>query len=467
MGGEEFKTSEEQLQQFRRHCKLYYQKSLSMNSDDNDDDSHGDDADLKVSKIVLDAFEHHQLHVNQSSVAVSTTTSPSTSSPSPPLLPDHHHEFKDVLKNCGLHHVVLNNKRLSGGDEIVPGLVNEEERSQESDYHESPRDHTELKNHEQQQQQQLLLLEYAKIKNEERRLAHEQQMEIRTQELRSLIYSENKKEESSKIDVTSQEGLNEIRLLIRNFVTKYKSNVGVHSFLGGIRKLMECQLSCSNDERVQIWKFNALLLSESAIVVTTTTTTTPGNENVTGPSSTSQYMKDAVNVLQSFLILYYPPTPDEEEGSGTSAPAPAGKNRDDRVTSTVTAAAAAAAAAASNQQVEEIVHYCIHPTMSDTFIKILLRELPKPKELETRPTGKIMETNGDGSCSSSCSSSSSNDEEKQEEIPPVRTIRGQRRRRRSTVSLRRINRDGHLDESLSGMDLIQSYWNQSIFCEIL
>mmetsp|Transcript_13859 Transcript_13859/g.20154 ORF Transcript_13859/g.20154 Transcript_13859/m.20154 type:complete len:231 (-) Transcript_13859:131-823(-) len=144
--------------------------------------------------------------------------------------------------------------------------------------------------------------------------------------------------------VTSHVYLTNMRGKIRYFLQTYKSHLGTHAFLAGMKKLIEKQ---SKEDNIVSWTLNASTLSEV---------------NFTSSSSLSSkihhgedYMKDAVELLFSFVVpMSLENLSRAEEGK--------------------------------QKEFESLYSFHIHPAISNGYLKTLLAEFRKTN-LDARPTG--------------------------------------------------------------------------------
>ena len=291
--------SSDEVECFRNHCRLYFQKSLS-NPDCCIINNYSDD-DFQASKIVLDALEY-QLG-NMKEIGLNSD----------------HEDFlnSEIVKN---HSAVLKSCRL-----FIECDAEDSYKEIRSSY-------------PQTQQQQQLLIEYNTIKDEERRLAHLLKMRERRDLLRKLLKESQIQVDSNtsenfvgEYDITTQRYLRHVRSRVQNFVSQYKSNIGTHSLLAGIRKIIEQQID--SGEQICLWKFNSMVISES--------------------QSGESYMRDTVSILTLFMIF----NPDKDVES---------KGMDEG-------------------NYEDILHSYIHPVLSNSFLKYIMSEIPS--HLDAKPTG--------------------------------------------------------------------------------
>ncbi len=324
----------DELQSFRHHCKLYYEKSLSI-SENGDSNEQKNGQYMEESKIVLDTFEHHIRYAHSNALLLPSThdiimnSSPTSNTASPANVQDElfleQREFllsarirkhSNILKECGLY----------------------------IEYNDDPSKIIYLPQHS--------LTEYAKVKDKERHSAHESKMKERRNMfchyLQETIQNEKMNLSSRFIgeyDVTMHSYLSHARSCMRNFVNNYQSNLGSHSLLAGMKKLIEKQIEMK--EVICLWKFNSTVISESSLFLISN-----------GESGQSPYMIDSVNVLCSFLVY-------------------CGERRDIESNDATT-----------EKEIDDVcVTFHIHPFISNSFLRQMLYELPS--NLDARPTGKF------------------------------------------------------------------------------
>mmetsp|Transcript_4661 Transcript_4661/g.8937 ORF Transcript_4661/g.8937 Transcript_4661/m.8937 type:complete len:440 (-) Transcript_4661:185-1504(-) len=387
---------DEILKNFRRHCRLFYQRSLSIHDptfhpcqlqdqqqlSKKDSNTNGNPTGTPAgtkgaheeSKIILDALEHHIVNAHFENITEEFLEFLTSESVQPHL---------ERLKACGL----LPSATLLQPSSTQPKLLSSSSSSlslpiistasKEKSYsckettvetHEPSKCgnyknmHTAM-SHE-------VLMKYVEIRNEERRYAHEKQMNQRSIYLKQLIKDINKtndpednfdseksvKEQhdiQNKHIVTSQLFLKNTKRQIQRFVSNYTHNIGTHSFLAGLRALMELQLK--HDENIILWTFHGSTLSEVNVNSDATQehSTTSWNKKVDG----GHYIKDAIEMMKDFMRFHENDTDAYEKGCG--------------------------------QKHETILSFSIHNSMSNNFLGQLRSVLPKRHDLHTKPAGKL------------------------------------------------------------------------------
>eukprot|EP00979_Chaetoceros_neogracilis_P014447 scaffold4640_cov283-Chaetoceros_neogracile.AAC.24 len=298
---------DQSIKNFSNHCMLYYEKSLSIH--DSETTSDEDQEQLQASKIILDALEHQIINVHTDEITV---------------------EYRKFLESKDVHHHSEHLKSC--------GLFAEESRFK-------PKQVSTISSSLTHQ----ALAEYTKVRDLERRNAHQMQMTKRRIYLEQRIKGKFMLHVSSprimgEHLVTSQAFLKHARGIITNFVRKYKSKVGSHSLLAGIAAMMKHQIE--EDKTITLWTLNGSTLSEVNF----------SSANPSQKHNGEVYMEDAIELLSSFMLHY----PDEDEAEkGTS------------------------------QKYESMYSFFIHGSISNSFLRYMLSDLPSSHELHAKPTGKL------------------------------------------------------------------------------
>jgi hypothetical protein len=387
---------DEHFNSFRHHCRLFYQRSLSIHDSTlqhpqpqqqkqkqqqqqqqqersvqhNEEDSAAAIITAETqqeSKIILEALEHHIVNAHSENLSEEFLEFLTRESVQPHL---------ERLKACGLLPSVLHSSSSqpllscspsssSSSLEIISSTcVDKEDVCHEEKAKNCSNNVTQngiVMPHE-------LLMKYVQIRNEERRNAHEKQMYQRQIYLNQLIqdlYQLNDPEDNvcseevvkEKVNglnnnaVTTQLFLKTTKRQIQNFVSNYKHNIGTHSFLAGLRALIELQLK--HDESIILWTFHGSTLTEVNLDATQQDSTTTSWTKKNG----GNYIKDAMDLLKAFMI-YHENGPDESEKG-------------------------------SSQKLESTVSFHIDNGISNRFLGHLLIGLPKACDLHTKPAGKL------------------------------------------------------------------------------
>lgn len=302
------------LENFGKYCKLFYQRSLSIH--DSETTSDEDQAELQASKVVLDALEHHLINVHEDAI---------TSEYQSFLGSSEAKKNSNHLMSCGL--LASNVDTSIQPKEVItatPSLTNE------------------------------ALAKYTNIRDQERRNAHQFQMNKRRLYLDQLIKRKIPQPVSASTNhydktmgdhlVNSQAFLKHVRSGIALFTRNYKKHIGAHSFFAGVKTMIEKQLEEDKRGTCILWTLNGSTLSEV-------------NFSSSDPSQKHNgevYMDDAIGLLSSFM-LYYP-------------------NED-------------LAEKASSQEHESMYSFFIHGSISNSFLRYILSDLPSSRDLHAKATG--------------------------------------------------------------------------------
>lgn len=311
----------DKLEKFSSHCRLYYQTSLSFHDSEMTTEQI---SAIRASKCCLDALEYQIANTHEENISTEYREF---------LNSKEVKEHSNHLAECGLHIT----------------LPSEEDRSEDE---EAPKP---ILKHSLSHQE---LVEFSKIRDKERRNAHELQMEERRKYLDKLIKKTFTKSEIEATDrndsnvlvtslvtessLNSREFLNQTRSKIGSFSSKYKLNVGTHSFFAGIKKLIEKQME--NNDSCILWTFNCSTLSEV-------------NHSCIGPTEKHNgetYMDEAVELFSLFLVLHY----------------------DESLINQI-------------DKNEPMYSFYIQPSMSNSFLSYILGSFPSSHELHAKPTGKF------------------------------------------------------------------------------
>lgn len=191
---------------------------------------------------------------------------------------------------------------------------------------------------------------YIKARDNERRKVHHEQMRARKEHFLSLL--QEKEEDHCSIILSREADLctkmkscdreRKVKDKVREFVRGYKKMIGAHSFLAGFRKILESQ----HEHRfcVVYWSFDCATITENC---------SAGNDAL---------MHDALSLLLSLLSRRKVEKCDE-----------------------------------GNREAEEIAAFVTTWVLQDYvsmgLVKKVLNLLPRLKDLDTRPTGKVLITN--------------------------------------------------------------------------
>lgn len=325
--------------QYRRACRKFYHQSTSFISDD--DDSRNNDHNEKKKELVHPADLND--HYDTAAVALLLEAIDHLTEGGPESYMEYLREqekrlnglfskFQELVVSCGL-----------------PAVGNKD----------GDNDHslkTELSD-------PIKLQRWMTIRNEERCLAHERNIQVRLQRVQELLKEHcdhwNSQAPSKGIKVTTKADLLGINRTMKAFMKKYANDscVATHPLVAGMRKLLEDQLQVtpsndsSNDAVCLLWRIDAAVISEAVVA----------NEQ----GANDGYVRDAITALATFLI-WLPNDIDRYEIKDGH------KSGDDTSNS-------------------ERLTFAIQPWLSDRTLEMLLRILPPYKDLHGRPTGNIIE----------------------------------------------------------------------------
>ncbi|KAL7445182.1 hypothetical protein ACHAXH_009744 [Discostella pseudostelligera] len=233
----------------------------------------------------------------------------------------------------------------------------------------------------------LLLQHYTQLRDAMRRRAHRTAMLHRQNSLFDLL-SESSTSSASDNSTTSLPRMTEVNnmqhtlSIIRKFVCKYRSNIGSHSFLSGLHRIVSLQLTPkgSNDPCYIVrWKFNGSVLTEAC------RSNNCGKTNLKDQDDADDdddlvYAHDAIEVLSSFLIRINDDI-DIESGEIRSIVTRMDDDDDGMVLHESTTNDASIP--------EPILSFEIDKYISNNNLQRILAILPDPKCLDARATGLV------------------------------------------------------------------------------
>ena len=164
--------------------------------------------------------------------------------------------------------------------------------------------------------------------------------------------------------------------IIQKFVSKYKGNVGSHSFLAGLYKFIDLQINPKPDSKrfdpayIVRWNFNGSVLTESC-----RSCTGKHNEN---ESDDLAYAREAIEVLFSFLI-WIKDDIDLEGGVVNTMMKPID----------VQDLGHLEIMDSSTYNKEPMLSFEVDKNVSNYTMKRILSVLPNPKRLDARATGSL------------------------------------------------------------------------------
>ena len=209
--------------------------------------------------------------------------------------------------------------------------------------------------------------QYTQTRDEIRRKSHKLAMLQRQASLYQLL-SENEQAKSNSTTTASPRDesksltqLKHVKQAIsttEQFVRKYRGNIGCHSFLAGMYRLIHKQLhSKSNGDIVQ-WDFRGSVLTEAC------------HTNCDGDNEA--YARDAAKLLFTFLIWIKRNDVEGGKCSNVKGDVFAYSDMNQALDDT-----------------EPILSFQVDQYISNNNLRRILSVLPNPKELDARPTGSI------------------------------------------------------------------------------
>ncbi len=214
-----------------------------------------------------------------------------------------------------------------------------------------------------------LLQKYIKVRDDMRGQAHKLAMNHRHTSFFELLSRAEKDclaypvetctlptAETTSSHATTVNGIKATISKIENFVRKYQSNLGSHSFLAGLYQFSITQLHpkpgsnlrSTDPSYVIQWTIRSTVLSEAHI-------SCAGSDEHT-------YVRDALNVLFSLMILS---KKEDIEGGST-------------------------AGYAQENSSEPLISFEFHKLVSNASLRRILNVLPKPKNLDAKATGTFV-----------------------------------------------------------------------------
>lgn len=307
----EEKKLNEHVENFGRACKSFYARSFTGPSDETTGNTD------EAPKVVLEALDFYLQH-DPTDVEVAWKNNQQS------LSADSIQHYAEDLKSCGFLDEV-------DGQTKFPIPI--------------PPD---------------VLLKYTQVKDQQRRSVHIDQMSLRMKHLDAILSSlptkpnvmTNSEDGTSHPSVTRNSHIKHIRSITSQYMERYKSNIGCHSFIAGLRNVLEKQLSDETGNRVIQWTFQGSVLTECVIH---------------GKVAEEEYLKDSLELLLSFMIRV-PPPHDLEKGES----APSGTETEgDEVGN------------------EYFLSFHIDPFISNARLGAIVDKIPSRNNLHLKATGKF------------------------------------------------------------------------------
>jgi hypothetical protein len=197
----------------------------------------------------------------------------------------------------------------------------------------------------------LSLEQLVTIRTEERQLAHQVTMQERLEVLHSiwneLLLTQQQQLQLQQHGTTTSTTRHQVLLIqqtLRQFVHDYhSSSVACHSLLAGMRHCLERQLDQAQHVCV-MWTLDAAVITEAMVAKP--------------QGGSSRYLRHALQALLSFLV-------------GLPTTATCSKTSDIN----------------NNNNIQRVLQLVVNPSWSDRTLTHILQVLPRPHELQARPTG--------------------------------------------------------------------------------
>ena len=336
-------TDNECIQNFSRHCQSFYNSSLVLTSsstslDKNAGHAKSNEHKIEHGKIVMEALDRigsirvaaeNLCDVHPAAVQRGAKESLARLRREHELVADCH---RDLLDECGFLHV----DRFISIDE--------------------PSSKTEASS---------AYMQYTQTRDSIRRKSHTMAMIQRQSSLYQLL-TDNEQATTTECTATNQAyhksmtQLKHVKHAIsttERFVQKYKQNIGSHSFLSGLYRLIHSQLHTKSKNDVVQWNFCGSVLTEAC--------------HVNADGDTETYAREAAQVLFAFLV--WVKSKDVEDGKRFA--------EEDCFDFTE-----------MNQALdgnEPMLSFQVNEYISNNNLRRILSVLPNPKDLDARATGQI------------------------------------------------------------------------------
>ena len=351
------------ISKFGHYCLLFYSSSLILNSStsslNNEEKKADDDAynintsndkkknDQAVGKILIETLDRintiHSMQQQQQQHSDAITSSIANLKQEHTIISKQYHE---ILLECGLLDI---NQFIESSSSGIR-------------YNDTPS----------------LLQRYNQMRDSMRQRAHQISSLHRQNSLFELLsstsssFSSSLEKEEDKPRLTQIENIQHTISLIQKFVSKYKGNVGSHSFLAGLYKFIDLQINPKPDskrldpEYIVRWNFNGSVLTESC-----RSCIDKHNEN---ESDELAYAREAIEVLFSFLIWIKDDI--DLEGGVVNMMKPIDIHDLGQLETMD-----------SSTNREPMLSFEVDKNVSNYTLKRILSVLPNPKRLDARATG--------------------------------------------------------------------------------
>jgi len=200
--------------------------------------------------------------------------------------------------------------------------------------------------------------QYTQIRDALRRKSHKMAMLQRQSSLYQLLSDHKNSKSSYEMTnstqyLTRQKHVKHAVSTTEHFVRKYKGNIGSHSFLAGLYRLIHNQLHPKTKTDIVQWNFTGSVLTEAC--------------HMNNEGDSEAYARDATQVLFSFLVWIK----DADVEVATNFDFDSDSN-------------------ALNQDIQEpILSFQINKFISNSNLRRILAVLPNPKHLDARSTGSV------------------------------------------------------------------------------
>lgn len=328
---EESQWNEEQVETFGEYCKSFYQSSFGLSaqqivastSSSSSSSSVNETNNTEASKVMLEALDFY-LQYDATTIEMTWTNNQQLFST------DKIERFADDLKSCGfLQH------DDEDGQTKFPIIISSD-----------------------------VLLKYTQVRDDQRRNVHLEQMSLRMKRLETILLTlpqissqttsdnipKSEEDEDGKAHplVTRNSHIKHIRSITSLYMEKYKNNMGCHSFIAGLRSLIEKQLSAEVRNKMVQWTFRGSVLTECVI---------------NGKVAQEEYLKDSLELLLSFLIRIPTPNDDLEKGENGETKSSVDDN-------------------------DCYLSFEVDPYISNARLRAVIDKFPSKNNLDVRPTGK-------------------------------------------------------------------------------
>lgn len=237
-------------------------------------------------------------------------------------------------------------------------------------------------------QNDCLLQKYVQIRDDVRRRAHKAAMLHRQMSFVELLHESIKNvtdlSESSKPRLAQLKNVEHTLSTIQAFVGKYETNIGSHSFLAGLYRIVHLQINSKagmqrgvkHPSHIVRWKFCASVLTEACRPCHV-----KDNED---DDDELAYAREAIQVLLSFLIWIRDV---DLEGGGLIISVEGNDSEFDPVIFS----SHQSNNSTLKEKSESIISFEVDKFVSNQTLRRILAVLPNPRHLDARATGSVVE----------------------------------------------------------------------------